>query len=169
MPDQPQPGASNFLNLVGDPSDITELAKAQARIALSQGLLQQGQQGMPPPNQMAGNVVIRNSPLSGLASALSSYAGSRGIMQGAQDGGSIQQNRFQNAMKTFEPNSQDPSQPTTGPKAGQGPFKGMTPAEMLASELSTPGSLAKIQSEYNLQQSKPTDVTLAANQSGAPP
>ena len=61
------------------PEALADLMRTQARMGMAQALYQQGMAGMPAPNQMAGNVVVRNSPMSGLANLLGTYTGSRAL------------------------------------------------------------------------------------------
>src|SRR5882672_4296164 len=154
--------ANNFLNIV-DPADAIELAKAQQRQALAAAMLQQGMQGMPA-TQMAGNVAIRNSPWQGVANLANTLAGGQALQSVAGQIGGLQQNRLTAAARMFDPNS-----PSQGPKAGTGPFEGLTPQQMLATELSSPGKLEQMQADWNMQQHKPTEATLAGTQAGMPP
>src|SRR6267142_2169499 len=59
--------------------------------------------------------------------------------------GGLQQNRMTAAARMFDPNS-----PSQGPKAGSGPFEGLTPQQMLATELSSPGKLEQMQADWNM-------------------
>src|SRR6267378_4304270 len=154
--------ANNYLNIV-DPADAIELAKAQQRQALATAMLQQGMQGMPA-TQMAGNVAIRNSPWQGVANLANTLAGGQALQSTAGDIGKLQQNRLMAASQAFNPSSSAP-----GPKAGTGPFEGLTPQQMLATELSSPGKLEQMQADWNMQQKKPTEATLTATQAGMPP
>ena len=61
-----------------DPSAAAEMLRVQNQMALAQALMQRGMEGSPG-TSMAGNVAIRNSPLTGLANMLNTYAGGKAL------------------------------------------------------------------------------------------
>jgi len=161
MAEQQQSPASNLSYLdILDPTGAIQASQIAQRQAIAAALLQRGMQGMPAPNQMAGNVVVRNSPWQGIAGLADTAAGASGLMNTATQAGQLQGTRLQMAAQQYaQPNG-------NGPTAGNGPFQGMTPVQMLALEIRNPGKLEDMQAEWNRMQNKPTEETLQANQSG---
>jgi hypothetical protein len=160
MADQSQQGP-NYLDIL-DPYGAIQAQQIARRQAMAQALLGQGMQGMPG-TSMAGQVAIRNSPLQGISNLANVYLGGKGLMDTATQSGQLLASRLDALNQQNQSFGQNP------PAGGVNPMAGMTPQQITAWQLQNPGEYQKAVAASNLQQQKPTEVTLSGTQAGMPP
>ena len=167
MADQSPP--FNYLQYQ-DPEAAIKLAQIQARQGLAQALLQQGMQGSPG-TSMAGNVAIRNSPLTGLANMLNTYSGGRALTNTLpREYAQTYTNMLNGAMNQPQPQSQMPSPASQAMATGasQMPNQGLAPGSPTPASNGSPVTPQAQSGPYGMGGTGPTPYN-ASLQNQIPP
>lgn len=117
--------ATDNLTPIFAPDVITQQQQIAQQQALAQALMQQGMQDTGR-TQMAGNVAIRNSPVSGIANMLSAYLGGNMMNKSRQQQADINRQNSQRMLGMFGANNASmppatPSGTSAAPAGGAGP------------------------------------------------